>query len=69
MVPAIGAKIIIGIVPAINKAETAAGPKSFSRKTKVKSVISEPNRLKPLPRAIRWILVHKVFVGEITKQF
>jgi hypothetical protein len=62
MVPAQGEKIIIGRVPAINKAATAAGPLSFSLNTNVNSVSSVPRRLNALAIAIAWIFDHCVFV-------
>lgn len=52
IVPASGENRITGIVPTINKAATAAGPWSFSLKTRVNMVSSVPSRLKALASAI-----------------
>jgi hypothetical protein len=52
IVPASGEKSITGIVPTINKAATAAGPWSFSLKTRVKMVSSVPSKLNARASAI-----------------
>ena len=65
-VPAQGAKSMEGNVPTMNKAAIAAGPLSFSLKTRVKIVSSVPKRLNALAIAIAWILDHCVFAVSST---